>query len=211
MESLSVLYAKERLRLSELAVTDTPSGEYLRPVFGEGPFSPQFMLIGEAPGAEETRLGKPFVGKAGLQLDSLLKEAGIERTCIYITNAVKYRPVLRKQKTCSNRTPTRDEIAMSMELLMAEICLVNPLVIATLGNVPLLSVLTLAGEHSRTVGEIHGKPYPIRVGSRDVMLFPLYHPASVIYNRSLRPVLESDVRALKKAADGLLSGRLING
>jgi DNA polymerase len=98
-----------------------------------------------------------------------------------------------------------------MELLMAEICLVNPLVIATLGNVPLLSVLTLAGEPRRTVGEIHGKPYPLRVASRDVMLFPLYHPASVIYNRSLRPVLESDVRALKKAADELLAGRLVNG
>jgi DNA polymerase len=211
MEALSSLYAKERLRLLELAAADSPSGEYLRPVFGEGPGSPQLMFVGEAPGAEETRLGKPFVGKAGIQLDALLKEAGIERTCIYITNAVKYRPVLRKQKTCSNRTPTRDEIAVSMELLMAEISIVNPLVVATLGNVPLLSVLTIAGEVKRSVGELHGRPCPLRIGGRDVMLFPLYHPASVIYNRSLRPVLESDVRALKKAADGLLSGRLING
>lgn len=210
MESLLALYSKERFRLQELAFTDTPSGEYLKPVFGEGPCSPQLMFIGEAPGAEETRLGKPFVGKAGMQLDTLLKIAGIERSCIYITNAVKYRPVVRKQKSCSNRTPTRDEIAISMELLMAEIRIVKPLVIATLGNVPLLSVMTLAGEIKRTVGELHGKLYPLQIDGRKLMLFPLYHPASVIYNRALGPVMESDVRALRTAADGLLSRRLTN-
>ncbi|OQB23356.1 MAG: Uracil DNA glycosylase superfamily protein [Firmicutes bacterium ADurb.Bin182] len=208
MDPLFTLYAKERLRLQELAKTDMPPGEYLRPVFGQGPPNPQFMFIGEAPGAEETRLGKPFVGKAGMQLDALLKSAGIERSCAYITNAVKYRPVLRKQKGCSNRTPTADEIAISMELLLAEICIVKPLVIATLGNVPLLSVLTLAGEKKRTVGETHGKLFSVSLGGRKRMLFPLYHPASVIYNRSLGRVMETDAHALKTAADGLISGRL---
>ena len=210
METLKALYTKERFRLHELAYVDTPEGEYLNPVFGQGPYCPQIMFIGEAPGAEEARLGKPFVGKAGVQLDYLLKVAGIERSCIFITNAVKYRPVCRKPKSCANRTPTRDEIAASMELLMAEIILVKPLVIATLGNVPLLSVMTLACEAKRTIGEMHGKPYPVKIGERKLTLFPLYHPASVIYNRSLQSVQESDVRALKSAADAFISRRATN-
>ena len=86
-EKLSALYAAERARL-HAAASRGRTGEYEAPVFGEGPLHPRLMLLGEAPGAEETRLGRPFVGKAGKNLNMLLALAGITRTCVYVTNAV---------------------------------------------------------------------------------------------------------------------------
>ena len=70
-------------------------GEYEAPVFGEGPMGPRLMLIGEAPGAEEAQFGHPFVGRAGKTLDALLDGAGIVRKNIFVTNAVKFRPIRR--------------------------------------------------------------------------------------------------------------------
>lgn len=83
------LYEKERLRIAETA---DGRGDYSHPVFGEGPVNPLVMLIGEAPGGDEAKQGRPFVGKAGKQLDALLSGAGIDRSRVYITNTVKFRP-----------------------------------------------------------------------------------------------------------------------
>ena len=95
------LYEKERLRIAETA---DGRGDYSHPVFGEGPVNPLVMLIGEAPGGDEAKQGRPFVGKAGKQLDALLSGAGIDRSRVYITNTVKFRPVNVKPKSVSNRT-----------------------------------------------------------------------------------------------------------
>lgn len=161
-------------------------------VFGEGPLNPKLMLIGEAPGEQETLMGRPFVGKAGKNLDRFLELAGMRREEIYISNAVKIRPTKTgKTGRISNRPPTKEEIALFRPWLLREIDLVAPQVIATLGNVPLFAV---TGDRRLTIGEAHGRV--MEAGETGRRLFALYHPASLIYNRALEPVYEQDVCAL---------------
>lgn len=159
-------------------------------VFGEGPVKPKLMLIGEAPGEQESLQGRPFVGKAGKNLDRFLELAQLRREEIYISNTVKIRPTKAgKSGRISNRPPTRDEVALFRPWLMREIEEIAPLAIATLGNTPLQA---LAGSKV-TIGSVHGTWVDME-GTRK--LFALYHPASLIYNRSLEPVYEADVRVL---------------
>ncbi|MBQ7886521.1 MAG: uracil-DNA glycosylase [Clostridia bacterium] len=167
-------------------------------VFGEGPLNPVLMLIGEAPGEQESLQGRPFVGKAGKNLDHFLELAGLKREEIYISNAVKIRPTkVSKTGRVSNRPPTREEIALFRPWLMREIAEVRPKMIATLGNVPLGAVT--AGK--QTIGQVHGTVIP--AGETGLPLFALYHPASLIYNRSLESVYEKDVRALAERLSAL--------
>ncbi len=197
---LEDIYMAERSRLAALA-EQADDGDYLHPVFGEGKSNhPLIMFIGEAPGREEAVSGRPFVGKAGKQLDSMLANAGIDRSHVFVSNAVKFRPIKRGENAVSNRTPTVREIDAALEVLNVEICTVAPRVIATLGNVPLSAVLKIAGEDKLTVGEIHGMPRPIAVAGRGFMLFPLYHPAASIYNRELKPTLKNDLISLGRFA-----------
>ncbi|MBO4847987.1 MAG: uracil-DNA glycosylase [Clostridia bacterium] len=173
------------------------------PVFGEGrENNPVIMFIGEAPGREEAASGRPFVGKAGKQLDSMLSLAGIDRAMVYVTNAVKYRPIKRKGSSVSNRTPTAAEVRGGLSLLRAEIEAVDPDVIATLGNVPLSAVVQLAGgvNEPLTVGAAHGFPVMFLISGKPRRVFPLYHPAASIYNRELKPVLEKDLVMLGEYA-----------
>ena len=167
-------------------------------VFGEGPQRPRLMLIGEAPGEQETLQGRPFVGKAGQNLDHFLVLAGLRRAEIYSTNAVKLRPTKTgKTGRLSNRPPTKDEIALFRPWLLREIAEVAPQMIATLGNVPLRAVTG----RSLTIGEVHGQV--IDAGETGLPLFALYHPASLIYNRALSDVYEQDVRALAQRLSAL--------
>ena len=167
-------------------------------VFGEGPQRPRLMLIGEAPGEQETLQGRPFVGKAGQNLDHFLVLAGLRREEIYISNAVKLRPTKTgKTGRLSNRPPTKDEIALFRPWLLREITEVAPQMIATLGNVPLRAVTG----RSLTIGEVHGQV--IDAGETGLPLFALYHPASLIYNRALSDVYEQDVRALAQRLSAL--------
>ena len=162
-------------------------------VFGEGPKHAKLMLIGEAPGEQEMLQGRPFVGKAGQNLDHFLALAGLSREEIYISNAVKLRPTKTgKTGRLSNRPPTKDEIALFRPWLMREIEEVAPGMIATLGNVPLRAVTG----RSLSIGEVHGQV--LDAGETGLPLFALYHPASLIYNRSLTDVYEQDVRALAR-------------
>lgn len=203
-ERLREMYLAERERLSGLLPAGRRTGEVDAPVFGEGPADARTVMLGEAPGAEETLAGRPFVGKAGRQLDELLSAAGIDRKSVYVTNTVKYRPVVRSERSVRNRTPSRGEREASMPLLRAELETLRPKVLLTLGNVPLQTVLSLAGEKTDTVGNCHGVPRGIRIGEAEMLLIPLYHPASVIYNRSLAEVLRQD---MIRAGDVLRSGQ----
>jgi DNA polymerase len=185
-------YQNERARLLALAAKDDPQGEYRWPVFGEGAHGSKILLIGEAPGAEETRMGRPFVGKAGKQLDALFCRFGVMREEAYITNAVKYRPVVRSEKTARNRTPQPAEVKSALPLLAREIELLRPSLILTLGNTPLKAVCTLAGIKPPVIGEVHGSALKMRIEGLELTLIPLYHPASGIYNRSLVEIMERD-------------------
>ncbi len=173
--------------------------ESKRLVLGEGKRDhPPVALIGEAPGEQETLQGRPFVGKAGKNLDGFLDVVELRREDIYITNVVKVRPTKVSAKgTVSNRPPNREELALFTPYLMEELTLVAPELIVTLGNVPLRA---LTGPTS-VIGQLHGQVMAadIRHGgtARKIPLFPLYHPASVIYDQTLKAVYAQDLQALR--------------
>ena len=162
-------------------------------VFGEGAENPALMMIGEAPGGDEEKQGRPFVGKAGKNLSAFLEVVGLKREEIYISNVVKLRPTKESPKTgkAVNRPPSAEEIAFFLPYLLEEIQVISPKVVVTLGNVPLKAV---TGERKAVIGDYHGKPTPLADGRT---LFALYHPAAVIYNRALQATYDEDLLALK--------------
>ncbi len=161
-------------------------GEQKRLVFGDGDEHARIVMIGEAPGAQEALQGKPFVGKAGKNLDEFLSLSGLDRRALYITNTVKFRPTrISDAGRIVNRPPTQEEIKLSLPWLLREIKLIDPQVIVTLGNVPLKAILG----KDKTIGECHGQ----WVEWEKRRVYPLYHPASVIYNPALKEVYQSDV------------------
>ena len=162
-------------------------------VFGEGAEQPALMMIGEAPGGDEEKQGRPFVGKAGKNLSAFLEVVGLKREEIYISNVVKLRPTKESPKTGKsvNRPPSSEEIAFFLPYLMEEIKVISPKVIVTLGNVPLKAV---TGEKKAVIGDYHGKPTLLADGRT---LFALYHPAAVIYNRALQATYDADLLELR--------------
>lgn len=172
-------------------------------VLGEGNTDhPPVMLIGEAPGEQESLQGRPFVGKAGKNLDSFLQVLELNREDIYITNVVKIRPTKVSDKgRTSNRPPNREELALFTPYLMEEILRVQPRMIVTLGNVALKA---LCGPKA-IIGDMHGRETHVTVKHEkqeaEFALFPLYHPASIIYNRSLQEVYDGDLQTLKNVLD----------
>ena len=167
-------------------------------VFGEGRIGAPVMMIGEAPGEQESLQGRPFVGKAGKNLDEFLKEAGMDRGELYVTNTVKFRPTkVSAAGRIVNRPPTQEEIKLFLPFLMKEIAIVAPRCVITLGNVPLKALMG-----SRVViGDVHGQ----WIDWNGRVLYPMYHPASVIYNPSLKEVYRRDIAgfaARYRAMDG---------
>ena len=157
-------------------------------VFGEGRVGAPVMMIGEAPGEQESLQGRPFVGKAGKNLDAFLEQAGLDRGALYVTNTVKFRPTKRSAAgRVVNRPPTQEEVRLFLPWLLKEIELVGPRYVLTLGNVPLKA---LTGRAS-VIGEMHGR----FTEWNGRLLFPMYHPASVIYNPALREVYRRDLAA----------------
>jgi uracil-DNA glycosylase len=150
-------------------------------VFGAGNADADVMFIGEAPGANEDRMGLPFVGQAGKLLDKLLAEIGLERKDVFIANTLKCRPP-------DNRDPHPNEIEACQDYLQRQVELIEPIVICTLGN---FSTKLLRGD---TVGisRLHGQDEIRVIGSRAVRLFPLYHPAAALYTPSTLETLRSD-------------------
>ena len=160
---------------------------------GEGPSGARVALVGEAPGKDETLQGRPFVGKAGKNLDEFIEMTGLTREALYITNVVKLRPVRVSAKgTTANRPPNSEEIALFKPWLIEELTLLSPDFIVTLGNTPLRAL----GGAKEVIGKAHGRVLGEALGAK---LFPLYHPASIIYNRALRPVYEEDLSLLREA------------
>jgi DNA polymerase len=147
---------------------------------GEGPLDAEIMFIGEAPGANEDKQGRPFVGQAGQFLEELLAAAGLRREDVYICNVLKCRPP-------SNRDPLPDEIASCKPLLDEQIEIVDPLVVVTLGRYSMSRYFP-----QMTISRIHGQ-YK-RIGDR--FFVPMYHPAAALHQQSLREVELDDFRAL---------------
>jgi DNA polymerase len=134
------------------------------------------VVIGEGPGANEDREGRPFVGAAGQNLEGLLSLAGLKRDGVFITNVVKCRPP-------GNRRPAKSEAEACYPYLRRQIELIGPEVVVLLGDTALKQFFPEA-----SLGGVHGRP----MMRYQRTFFPTYHPASVIYNRSLKTVLDGD-------------------
>lgn len=150
-------------------------------VFGAGNADADLMFVGEAPGANEDRLGLPFVGQAGKLLDRLLSEIGLARDEVFIQNVLNCRPP-------GNRDPLPAEIENCQEWLFAKIRLVEPRVICTLGN---FATKLLRGEPVG-ITRLHGRAETREIGGRAVRLYPLFHPAAALYTPSNVEVLRED-------------------
>jgi DNA polymerase len=154
-------------------------------VFGAGNPRADLMFVGEAPGFHEDKQGVPFVGQAGKLLDGLLAGVQLRREDVYIANVLKCRPP-------GNRDPQPDEIEACEPHLFRQIELIEPKVIATLGN---FATKLLSG---RPLGitRVHGQEQELTIAGRSVLLYPIYHPAAALYTPAMLKVLESDFARL---------------
>ncbi|MBQ3446740.1 MAG: uracil-DNA glycosylase [Synergistaceae bacterium] len=163
-------------------------------VFGEGPTDCRVVIVGEGPGADEDATGKPFVGKAGQLLTSILEDGGkIPRNTLYITNTVKCRPP-------ENRNPTKEEAQACSEFLEAQLLLLHPDIVVTLGNIPTQFLL----KTTQGITSLRGT----WVNWRGIKLFPMFHPSYLLRNESRAPgspkyLTWQDVKALKAEIDKL--------
>lgn len=165
-------------------------------VFGDGNENSKIVLVGEAPGKTEVEQGKPFVGQAGKNLEEFINILGIKREDLYITNVVKFRPFKVNPNTGreSNRTPIKDEIRISTDFIEHELSIIRPKLVVSLGNIALRCILK---DSKVTIGVMHGNPINVKFAKAEFILFPLYHPASIIYNRGLRDVYLQDLIKLR--------------
>jgi uracil-DNA glycosylase family 4 len=154
-------------------------------VFGVGNPNADLMFVGEAPGFHEDKQGMPFVGQAGKLLDRLLGGIGLSRADVYIANTLKCRPP-------GNRDPMPDEIEQCEPHLFRQIEAIEPRVVATLGN---FATKLLSGKQTG-ITRVHGVEQEVTLGSREVLLYPLYHPAAALYTPAMLKILEEDFRRL---------------
>jgi DNA polymerase len=163
-------------------------------VFAVGNPNSPLVLVGEAPGAEEEKLGEPFVGPAGQLLTKMITAMGLERSQVYITNIVKYRPAIEGgEQGSKNRRPTADEIAAGLPHLRRELALLRPRVLVALGATALEG---LAGE-PLPIGRARGQWRTFE----GIPLMPTFHPSYLLHNESLaerRKVWEDLLQVMEK-------------
>lgn len=155
-------------------------------VMGKGNIEKKIMFIGEGPGANEDKAGKPFVGRAGQLLNKIFSAVGIKRSEVYITNVVKCRPP-------GNRNPTTNEMEACTPILTAELELINPKVIVPMGSVALKFLIDDNLSITRTRGKWikKGKFY----------FLPTFHPSYLLRNQSMKKPAWQDFKTIKKSID----------
>ena len=150
-------------------------------VFGSGSPTADLMFVGEAPGFHEDKQGVPFVGAAGKLLVKLLEGIGLTREEVYIANVIKCRPP-------GNRDPSPEEIESCEPHLWKQIELIQPTLIATLGN---FATKLLSGKPNG-ITQVHGREQQVVLGGNPVTLYPIFHPAAALYTPRMLQVLEED-------------------
>ena len=171
-------------------------------VFGEGPTENcRCVIVGEAPGVEEDREGSPFVGKAGILLNEILSESGIARESLYIMNVLKCRPPSDDPKK-QNRPPNTEETSACKDYLEAQLLLLHPDIIVTMGNTPTKLLLETEQGITKTRGKWFDK--------RGIKIFPMFHPSYLLHGRNDpdspdRINTFEDAKKLKAALDWLKS------
>jgi DNA polymerase len=159
--------------------------ERTKAVFGNGNANADLMFIGEAPGADEDRQGLPFVGRAGQLLNKLLEEVGLSREDVFVANILKSRPP-------GNRDPQPEEIEACWPFLERQIQLIEPRVIATLGN---FATKKITGNQTG-ITRVRGTPQVHSLAGRTVFVFPLLHPAAALRTPSLVDTCREDFAKL---------------
>jgi len=160
-------------------------------VFGAGNADADLMFVGEAPGAEEDRRGLPFVGRAGGLLNELLAGIGLDRDSVFIANTLMCRPP-------GNRNPEPPELDACRPYLLDKVRLIEPKVIATLGN---FATKLITGNQTG-ITKVRGRPQVHRLGVRTVHVFPILHPAAALRTPGLRATMSGDFAALARLLDG---------
>ncbi len=156
-------------------------GKRLHAVPGEGSSKAAVFFIGEGPGAEEDKQGRPFVGRSGQFLREMIRTIGFKEEDVFIGNVVKCRPP-------ENRDPQPEEIEACYPYLQKQLEIIQPKVIATLGRHSMARFLP-----SQTISKCHGRIYKRKDG---VYIFPLYHPAVALYSPSQKEILLKDMQRL---------------
>lgn len=149
-------------------------------VMGDGDPDANIVFIGEAPGKNEDEQGLPFVGAAGKFLNEMLANIDLQRSDVYITNIVKYRPP-------NNRDPLPDEKKAFWPYLLRQLDVIQPKIVVTLGRHSMEYFLP-----GLKISQIHGEPKRITFGKGKIVILPLYHPAAALYNGGMRQTLVED-------------------
>ncbi len=188
--------ALRQIRDDVVALTESPLYEYRQsngflPVLGQGNHDAAIMFIGEAPGENEAKQGRPFCGASGRVLDELLASINLDRGDVYVTNILKDRPP-------KNRDPQPEEIELYTPFLLRQIDIIQPRVIATLGRFSMEYILKrFAPEHNPVrISQVHGQVFEATASYGQIHVLPLYHPAVALYKRTQRDVLEEDFKGL---------------
>ena len=184
---------KQILRLPDSPLVTFRKQTGGQPVVGEGSLNAKILFVGEAPGENEAKTGKPFCGRSGKVLDTLLASANLKREKVYITSIVKDRPP-------KNRDPKPEEIETYAKFLDKQIEIIKPKVIATLGKFGMEYIMRRYGleEEIRPISHIHGKVFKTKIEGQSVKVVALYHPASMLYSPKLKESLMEDFQILKK-------------
>jgi DNA polymerase len=172
-------YIELRQQISGCTLCDLSNGR-TNTVPGEGAVDADIMFIGEAPGSNEDRDGRPFIGQAGKLLDEMLGKIGLDRKDVYVTNMVKCRPP-------SNRDPALTELSACAPYLDKQIELISPRVIVCLGRFSFSKFFP--GE---AISKARGTPRDWK----NIKIYPMYHPAAALHNPRLKPAIEKDFRNL---------------
>jgi DNA polymerase len=155
-------------------------------VFGDGAPDARLMFVGEAPGADEDRLGKPFVGAAGQLLEKIMESVGLQRSDVFITNINKCRPP-------GNRTPKKDEAEACFVYLVRQIELIQPRLIVCLGA---LSTQCLIHNDAR-ITQVRGMVYD----KGGIKIIPTFHPAAILRDASKKKPVWEDFKKIKELYD----------
>jgi DNA polymerase len=186
----------EKLRLLKQQISNCKKCDLHKtrtnPVIGEGSPDAGIMFIGEAPGFNEDKQGKPFVGQAGKVFDELLNSINLKREKIYITNILKCRPP-------NNRNPTQEEIKICSPYLNKQIDIIKPKTICCLGNFATGFIMKKYNLNKglQGISKIHGKVFNASTLIGIIRIVPLYHPAVATYNANMLKILKKDFEKLK--------------
>ena len=163
------------------------------PVIGEGSHQAKIMFVGEAPGLQEAKTGRPFCGAAGKILDELLESVGIKREEVYIANLLKCRPP-------ENRDPQPEEIKACPPYLERQIEIIKPKVICPLGRYSMKFLMEKFGLEDQIEGisKIHGRLFKGKNLFQSITIIPFYHPAVATYNPNMKEILAKDFRILER-------------